>query len=238
METVVHVVPIDAARLIPKWPDLQIALGYRDTAIPEQIHHLLDELLPDVSPLLAPTGAFAVPPPETTSVSTSDVICGDTVLHTAPMITKRLRESSAVAFFVATIGSGLETVVKNRAQDDMVGAFILDAIASTVVELVADQVEHTVMRYAEAQGWKITNRYSPGYCGWSVAEQHKLFSFFPDNICGVSVTPSALMIPIKSISGIIGLGPAVRYRDYECSLCDLTNCYRRRESSKAEEAFE
>ncbi|MCK7538940.1 MAG: hypothetical protein MZV63_52410 [Marinilabiliales bacterium] len=47
----------------------------------------------------------------------------------------------------------------------------------------------------------ITNRFSPGYCGWDVAEQHKLFSFFKDNFCGITLTESALMNPVKSVSG-------------------------------------
>jgi len=59
-------------------------------------------------------------------------------------------------------------------------------------------------------GKKITNRYSPGYCGWDVTEQHKLFQLMPENYCGIKLTPSALMDPVKSISGIIGIGKMLK----------------------------
>jgi hypothetical protein len=39
-----------------------------------------------------------------------------------------------------------------------------------------------------------------------VAEQHKLFSLLPPGICGITLSDSALMHPIKSVSGITGIG--------------------------------
>jgi hypothetical protein len=36
------------------------------------------------------------------------------------------------------------------------------------------------------------------------------------------------MIPIKSVSGVIGLGPEVAREEYECKLCDLKDCFQRR----------
>jgi cobalamin-dependent methionine synthase I len=82
-------------------------------------------------------------------------------------------------------------------------------------------------------GKKITNRYSPGYCGWDVAEQHKLFQLIPDNYCGIHLTPSALMDPVKSISGMIGIGENVRSNPYTCKMCDMKDCVYRRVREKA-----
>jgi len=82
---------------------------------------------------------------------------------------------------------------------------------------------------AAARGKMITNRFSPGYCGWDVAEQHKLFGFFKDNFCGITLTESALMKPVKSVSGIIGIGRDVKYAPYQCHACEDKNCiYRNR----------
>jgi hypothetical protein len=71
-----------------------------------------------------------------------------------------------------------------------------------------------------------------------VADQHKLFSFFPENCCGVSLTESALMHPIKSVSGIIGLGKEVRYREYTCNLCGLAECFYRNRNMEKTAKFE
>ncbi|RPI00292.1 MAG: hypothetical protein EHM64_17280, partial [Ignavibacteriae bacterium] len=52
----------------------------------------------------------------------------------------------------------------------------------------------------------------------------KLFSFLPKRFCGVALTESALMIPIKSISGIIGVGEHVNYKPYFCDECGRKDC--------------
>jgi hypothetical protein len=89
-----------------------------------------------------------------------------------------------------------------------------------VIDWLAARIEER----AAAEGRKITNHYSPGYCGWNVAEQQRLFALLPPGFCGVRLTPSSLMVPIKSISGVIGLGPEVRKRDYECNVCEVEDC--------------
>ena len=78
------------------------------------------------------------------------------------------------------------------------------------------------------EGLNITNRYSPGYCGWDVSEQQKLFFLLPENCCGIRLTDSSLMLPIKSVSGVIGVGKTVRKTAYKCAVCDKEDCYLRR----------
>ncbi|MCI5917442.1 MAG: methionine synthase, partial [Bacteroidales bacterium] len=42
------------------------------------------------------------------------------------------------------------------------------------------------------------------------------------------LTPSSLMVPIKSVSGVVGLGRDVRKLEYSCGLCNFKDCYKRR----------
>jgi len=77
---------------------------------------------------------------------------------------------------------------------------------------------------AEFNVGKMSNRYSPGYCNWNVAEQHKLFKLLPKDFCGVSLTESVLMQPIKSISGFIGVGEKIKYHHYKCKFCTQKQC--------------
>ncbi|NSW95142.1 MAG: methionine synthase, partial [Bacteroidales bacterium] len=89
-------------------------------------------------------------------------------------------------------------------------------------------MQEDLERRLAAEGLNITNRFSPGYCGWDVAEQHKLFSLLPGNFCKIRLTESALMDPIKSVSGIIGAGLHVKRRPYTCNFCDMKDCIYRR----------
>ena len=58
----------------------------------------------------------------------------------------------------------------------------------------------------------------------------KLFPLFPSaEPCGIRLTDSSLMLPIKSVSGVIGLGDGVRKLEYTCGLCTYDKCYRRKQ---------
>ena len=61
-------------------------------------------------------------------------------------------------------------------------------------------------------------------------QQKKLFPLFPSaEPCGIRLTDSSLMLPIKSVSGVIGLGEDVRKLEYTCGLCTYDRCYRRKQ---------
>lgn len=146
------------------------------------------------------------------------------------IITRQIRGSRRYLFFVATAGMEFEEFQHRlKEEGDMVGIFIADAIGSVIAELAADRMEEALESLITPGGWKHTNRFSPGYCGWHVSEQQMLFPLFPDGEpCGVTLTESSLMTPIKSVSGVIGLGENVRKLEYSCGLCDYRQCYKRK----------
>ena len=111
---------------------------------------------------------------------------------------------------------------------------MVDAVASELVEAAMNHIQDRLAETVGADGRHITNRFSPGYCCWPVSEQHKLFSLLPRGFCGITLTESALMLPIKSVSGIIGIGHNVSKMDYPCKLCDMRDCiYRRKQQHEA-----
>ena len=148
------------------------------------------------------------------------------------IILRQLRGSEAFALFVCTSGLEFETYQHRlKEQGDMVRVFIADALGSVIAEKCADQMEKALQESIDKLGWKHTNRFSPGYCGWHVSQQQLLFPLFQGHTCGVKLTDSSLMIPIKSVSGIIGLGEKVRKLEYTCGLCDFKQCYKRKKKA-------
>ena len=145
------------------------------------------------------------------------------------IILRQLRHSEAYALFVCTSGTSFEDYQQRlKEEGDMVRVFIADALGSVIAEKTADVMEQHLQENIDKLGWHHTNRFSPGYCGWHVSEQQLLFPLFQGNTCGVQLTDSSLMLPIKSVSGIIGLGKEVRKLDYTCGLCDFKQCYKRK----------
>ena len=148
------------------------------------------------------------------------------------IILRQLRGSEAFALFICTSGLEFETYQQRlKEQGDMVRVFIADALGSVIAEKCADQMEKALQESIDKLGWKHTNRFSPGYCGWHVSQQQLLFPLFQGHTCGVKLTDSSLMIPIKSVSGIIGLGKKVRKLEYTCGLCDFKQCYKRKKKA-------
>ena len=160
---------------------------------------------------------------------------GGTELHVGRIISRQLRGSEAFALFVATAGAEFEDLQMSlKDDDDMVRTFIADSFGSVIAERTADIMEECLQGELDGRGWRHTNRFSPGYCGWHVSEQQRLFPLFGvERPCGVRLTESSLMVPIKSVSGVIGLGPGVRKLEYSCGLCDYKDCYKRKRPARS-----
>ncbi len=144
-------------------------------------------------------------------------------------VCNELNGAERFAFYVCTAGKTIsdKSVSMLKGEDPVLG-YVYDILGSAIAEAAGDKMQLFLKNEVGKAGEKTTNRYSPGYCQWSVGDQHKLFSLFGEAPCGVSLTQSALMQPVKSISGVIGIGKNVEFREYQCSLCFSENCVYRR----------
>jgi len=157
------------------------------------------------------------------------------VFDTGKIVHKMLRNAEYYAFFLVTAGPEPETLARSLMNSgNYLEGYLADLAASALVESVADQLEEEVRKLSTAYGLSTTNRYSPGYCSWDVSEQHKLFGLFPEGCCGISLLESSLMIPVKSVSGIMGIGKRVDYHAYPCRPCPMKNCPYRKERGSSE----
>ncbi len=140
-------------------------------------------------------------------------------------IVKMLANTESFFLMQCTAGKGIEQWAKDEAETDPFKSYIIDTLGSEIVDFAADKVQEEIKKQAKEKGMLISDRVCPGYCGWTVHDQHVLFSFFPDNYCGIQLTESALMNPIKSISGLIGVGKNVKQLGKNtCSVCTMTDC--------------
>ncbi len=200
-------------------------LGY-GAEVPEYVEDAVATVCADLERVCRPMGGFRVFPGST---APDGFECGGTAFATGPEIARQLEASQRLALFVGTVGGGYEQLRRDYAsQDETLLAYVLDAAGSEWAEGVADRVEREVQSLAKADGMAISNRYSPGYCGWRVNEQHGLFALLPRDFCGIALNGSAMMTPMKSVSGVIGLGRGLKYNAYRCDLCNLGETCRNR----------
>lgn len=150
-------------------------------------------------------------------------------------IARQLRNADGGALFICTAGAGISEKSKElMALGNLIEGYILDVIGSVTVEAAIDKIQDRFESELVAKGYKMANRYSPGYCGWALSEQKRFFALFPENHCGIKLSDSCLMDPIKSVSGVIGFGRNVKKTAYECQMCELETCiYRKIRLAKA-----
>jgi hypothetical protein len=205
--------------------EIGLSLGYAEGIIPKHFNVMVDEILLQAPHRCNIRAGYCVLPLKNQTVRLNSIEAGGTVFQVQKIITAQLRKSEFAAFFLCTIGPAMETWSKEllRSGDPAMG-YLVDVVASIATEAVTDRLHDHISSYMKSRGMSITNRYSPGYCGWSVAEQHLLFSKFPPGFCGIKLTETALMIPIKSVSGIIGIGANVKWRKYLCDTCGIKEC--------------
>lgn len=151
-------------------------------------------------------------------------------LETGKIISIPFQKADYVAIFACTAGPGVQEACSDfSTRGESVMAYIMDTVGTVVVEKAMDRIADELSKEAAGLGWGTTNRYSPGYCGWHVREQQKIWSLLPTNFCGINLNASSLMMPVKSISGLMGLGINAVKTPYACSGCTLSSCsYRKR----------
>lgn len=204
-------------------------IGYGTDYKPSaRIMSLIDEYVENAHNLIAPSYSYVIR--DIKSVKGSRVFIGDSVVFKSNIIARLLEQCKKVAVFALTIGSHLEELVDHLAEHGViVQAAVLHAIGSGATEKVADFVQDRISQLARSQGFCTSQRFSPGYCDWDVSQQKMLFRAMKGDYAGIHLTEECLMLPRKSISGIIGIGSGGNVENYNpCPTCDRESCPGRR----------
>jgi hypothetical protein len=202
-------------------------LRYKDGAMPDPVRVSVERALREAVDVIDARAVW-VPRPARWDADEEELIVVDTPLRVGHIIGAHVHVADGAALFVVTIGDALESRARSLMKDGHVmEGYALDAVGSAAADACAAWVERDIRTAAESAGWQASRRLSPGYCGWATDEQRKLFALMPDRPGGVRLTESSLMMPIKSVSGIVGLGPDVVRIDYACAVCDREECFRR-----------
>jgi len=121
------------------------------------------------------------------------------------------RKADTLAIFAATLGSEVSERI-----DELFKSFefalgsMLDSVASEGTERAVDRLEEEFFDWLVRKG-RVGHsagilRYSPGYCGWHMSGQRKLFEFLHPEEIGITLLESFIMVPLKSITGVMVVG--------------------------------
>lgn len=203
--------------------EVYMLMGYGSNIPNNEVMLIIDEVLTELSKRIKPHYGYILLNGNT--IGLSQLQLKDTLFNPGRIITHAMKNADFYAIFTVTIGEEFDQYCKLlKRKDDMLCVFITDAIGSVLAEATVSLLIKHLDQYATENNMHISNNYSPGYCDWVLSEQKKLFQFFPVNTTGISLTDSCLMLPVKSVSGIIAIGKNVKKHPYGCDICKMSTC--------------
>ena len=205
-------------------------IGYSADSEPAtRITSLVSEYIENVHQLIEPAYSYVIKDIE--SVRGSSIIIEGSIVFKSEIIARLLEQCEKVAVFALTIGSHLEETIRHLAEDGLIlQAAVLDGIGSDAAERMADLVQNKIGRVTRDHGFCMSQRFSPGYCDWDVSQQAEVFQALGSDSAGIHLSREYLMLPKKSVSGIIGIGSSSSSVDnyIPCKICDEQGCMWRR----------
>lgn len=225
-----EILKIPLTAVMPTAEAVLTSIGYRQSRPPaDSVMQQLASALAAAEARLSPRGLLRPISRE----EFADVFEGEGGNDPAAPLADIYRDAESLALFVATVGAEISHFSDACfAADDQVLALLVDTVASLAADETAACLERefgaAAGEFSSNQESLLALRYSPGYCGWHVSGQHKLFAACDPAVIGLTLRDSALMNPLKSVSGVIVAGPpeSHRYRpDFEfCSCCKTRSC--------------
>lgn len=207
--------------------EIYLNLGYGGQTPDQSFIELINSMMEHINSFCFPSAGYLICSGEITNKNYIEI--NNIRIKVGSVITKYLHNATHFATFVVTAGEEFDSYLEQlRADGDIVSEFLAYSIGTEIAEATVRFVTARITEEADKSGLKITHSYSPGHCSWHVHEQQHLFSLLPEKPCGVELNASSLMLPVKSVSGIIGLGTEVTSTPHGCDICGLKTCYKRK----------
>jgi len=207
--------------------EIYLNIGYGNQKPDIQFVEMIDQLLDHLAQFCFPQAGYLIS--EGKIVNKDELEINRTAIKTGSVINRYFEKSTHFGVFVVTAGADFDTFLEQlRTEGDVLSEFLAYSIGTEIAEATVRFVSEKMNREALQMGFKITQPYSPGHCSWHVREQQSLFSILPSRPCGIELNESSLMHPVKSISGIIGMGSNADSTPHGCEICGLTTCFKRK----------
>ena len=139
------------------------------------------------------------------SVQGTQVTIGGVPAESAKLA-KNLAGCETAVLMAVTLGPSVDLLIRRAEITDAALASILQAAGAALAEDLADRVNEEIRREAEASGFFVRPRFSPGYGDFSLSFQETFSRFLNlPKTCGITLTDAFLMAPSKSITALLGL---------------------------------
>lgn len=147
------------------------------------------------------------------------------VLHHGNDIEEHLKGCEKAVVMCATLGPGIDRLIRVSQITDMSEAVVIDSLASVAIEQVCNQVDMIVSSLYP--GEYLTFRFSCGYGDYPIDLQGEFLRILdaPRKI-GLCTNKSSLLTPTKSVTAVMGISKnPIEKRKRGCAVCNMReNC--------------
>ncbi len=204
-------------------------LGYskrKKIEITPEIDSLIDECIADLEKVITPATVYKRLPLAWLDEKTIEV--GDMQVASTSLA-KNLQGCHEVFLFGATIGIGVDRMIKRAELSKMAKAAIYQATGAEMVECVCDELNEQLRQDVAQEGLYLKPRFSPGYGGTPLSLQRDFERILHMSAIGISLTETCLMVPSKSVTAFIGITDQKTKSVSGCAACDQQDCPSRKE---------
>ncbi len=138
-----------------------------------------------------------------------------------------LKGAKKAMLSVYSIGEGLEQEsIRLSSESNYLESYIYDIIGLVALEKTGLIINTTVEEEALKSDWGVSPFLSPGSVhGWELTDQHSLCSTVPLNKIDVGIRDDGILLPFKSISCLIAIGPEYKSKSVgsTCEVCSKRN---------------
>ncbi len=147
-------------------------------------------------------------------------------------VAKILTNSKIAILFALTLGEKIDEYIHalRKGKMGVTSAFLTEMVSSLMLMEASCLLSKNINENEiQKKGWGITCTYSPGEETWPLVEQKKIFNLLDASRIGIELTDNCIMKPLKSISGVLGLGPKneIDRTRCACDLCSRRDCIMR-----------
>lgn len=203
-----------------------------DAVVSAEIEALYARAIELLTETATPAGVVA----EVTNADFEVIYSGEGLNEPRTPVGDIFKRADRLALFAVTLGGGVSKEIQDRfAANDFAVGSMLDSAASAsadrLSQVVRDVYRDHLLHTGQANPPTAVLSYSPGYCGWHVSGQKKLFEVLRPQRIGLTLRDSFLMEPLKSVSGVI-IAALMEAHDFEasypfCSRCETRGCRER-----------
>lgn len=121
-------------------------------------------------------------------------------------ILTHLENCFGIILTAVTLGTSVDNLIRKYETTNITKAVVIESICNVIIEEVADNYEDELRTRLKQNNLFATCRYSPGYGDLPINIQQDILNILDANRkIGLTVSSSGIMIPRKSITGILGI---------------------------------